>query len=216
MTALGSAVGTDPHARVIVVVDDTPAIRESMQRLFGAVGHQVYSFESGDAFLAAEVPADADLVLLDLQMPGLDGMEVLRALRQRPSIPPVVVLTGHGDVPLAVEAIKMGAADFVEKPCKPEELLELLERVCGEHIGVRVREARRAAALARIGELSPRQRQILRGVALGQPNKIIAFNLGLSIRTVEAYRAQLYDRLGVKSIADAVRLAMFAGVTVPE
>ena len=212
MTALATAVRTSPRARDIVVVDDDSAVRQSMERLFAAAGHRVHSFESGDAFLAAGLPADADLIFLDLRMPGRDGMEVLRTLGQRTAVPPVVMLTGHGEVPIAVEAIKMGAADFVEKPSKPDELLEVFERVCSEHVTVRVREAERTAALARISELSPRQRQILQGVALGQPNKIIAFNLGLSIRTVEAYRGQLYDRLGVRSTADAVRMAVSAGL----
>jgi len=212
MTALATAVMSSPRARDIVVVDDDPAVRQSMERLFAAAGHRVHSFESGDAFLAARLPADADLIFLDLRMPGRDGMEVLRALGQRRAVPPVVMLTGHGEVPIAVEAIKMGAADFVEKPSKPDELLEVFERVCSEHVAARVRETERAAALARISELSPRQRQILQGVALGQPNKIIAFNLGLSIRTVEAYRGQLYDRLGVRSTADAVRMAVSAGL----
>jgi two-component system response regulator FixJ len=201
--------------RMIAVVDDDDAVRQSTSRLLTRAGHRVHSFPRGEAFLQADLPANVDCILLDIRMPGLSGIDVLRALKDRPSVPPVIVLTGHGDVPLAVEAMKLGAAEFLEKPFPPDLLLRVLERVWTERSHAEKEDGEKCEAGLRVGALTPRQRQVLRGIALGQPNKIIAFNLGLSTRTVEAYRAQLLDKLGVRSTAEAVRIALHAGIADP-
>jgi two-component system response regulator FixJ len=201
------------RSRVIVLVDDDDAVRQATSRLLVRAGNRVLSFPRGDTFLEADLPEDTDCILLDLRMPGLSGIEVLRMLQQRRSFPPVIVLTGHGDVPLAVEAMKLGAVEFLEKPYPPNLLLEVLERVWTRRSRSRAKNAENGKAEACVEKLTRRQRQVLRGVALGQANKMIAYHLGLSIRTVESYRAQVLDKLGVRSTADAVRIAVRAGLT---
>jgi two-component system response regulator FixJ len=195
----------------IVMIEDDEILRMSAELLLAEAGYRLYSFASGDAFLAADLPEEPDCILLDLQMPGLSGIDVLRALRGRAPMPPVVVLTGHADIPVAVEAMKLGATEFLEKPCPPERLFEAIERAVAERPRTRPEEHETARTL--VAALTPRQRDILKGVALGQSNKVIAFGLGLSPRTVETYRAQLLARLGVSSTAEAVRIALLAGLT---
>jgi two-component system response regulator FixJ len=197
--------------RVIVVVDDDPAVRDSTATLLQHVGHKVHIFESGDALIEAGVPADADIILLDIMMPGRNGLETLRALAAT-DLPPVVVLTGHGDIPLAVEAMKLGAVEFLEKPYPMKSLLELVSTLQRPESGKAENDPQRTAALARVEALSPRQREVLKGLALGEQSKITAHRLGLSVRTVEAYRGHLFERLGVRGMAEAVRIAVLAGL----
>ena len=197
--------------KVVAVVDDDDAVRRSTAMFLERAGYRVRTFESGDAFLASQFPGDSDCILLDLRMPGTDGLGVLEALGSWESMPPVLVLTGHGDVREAVEAMKLGATDFLEKPYPAEALLgeidkALLSGPAGKASPVD------AKAAARIGLLSPRQMQVLRGMLKGQPNKVIAYHLALSIRTIEAYRAQLLEKIGVRGTAEAIRLAMAAGM----
>ena len=196
---------------VIAVVDDDDAVRRSTATLLERSGYRVRAFESGDAFLAAQLPGDSDCILLDMRMPGTNGLGVLKALDQWETMPPVLVLTGHGAVPEAVEAMKLGAADFLEKPYPAQALLQAIQNAMA------MRRRQKAGtvdpdAMAKVGTLSQRQMQVLRGILKGQPNKIIAYELALSIRTVEAYRAQLLEKLGVRGTADAVRLAISAGM----
>ena len=196
---------------VIAVVDDDDAVRRSTATLLERAGYRVRAFESGDAFLAAQLPGDSDCILLDMRMPGTNGLGVLKALGDWETMPAVVVLTGHGAVPEAVEAMKLGAADFLEKPYPAQSLLQAIDHA------MTVRRRHKAGtvdpeAAAKVGTLSQRQMQVLRGILKGQPNKIIAYELALSIRTVEAYRAQLLEKLGVRGTADAVRLAIAAGM----
>jgi len=190
---------------LIAVVDDDDAVLKR-------AGHRVESFTSGAEFLASDLPEDLVCVLLDMRMPGMDGLAVMRALRERRRALPIVVLTGHGDVPMAVEAMRLGAIDFLEKPYPPAALLEAIMRACTAPTvaaGYPVNEL----AQARVAALSDRQRDVLRGILRGQPNKIIAWELGLSIRTVETYRAQMLEKLGVRGTAEAVRLAIAAGLS---
>jgi two-component system response regulator FixJ len=198
--------------RTLVVVDDDDAVRQSTSRLLERAGNRVHSFSRGDAFLEAGLPAETDAILLDLRMPVMGGIEVLRALAEKGEVPPVIVLTGHGDVPLAVEAMKLGAAEFLEKPYPPDQLVEVLDRVCAVRAVRRNEEAERSDARARVEKLTPRQLQVLRGMASGDPSKVIAHNLSLSIRTVEAYRALLLERIAARTTAEAVRIAVRAGL----
>jgi two-component system, LuxR family, response regulator FixJ len=146
-------------------------------------------------------------------MPGLNGLDTLRALRASAGeLPPVVVLTGHGDIALAVEAMKLGAAEFLEKPYPMKDLLELvstLEKGAAASSGP---DPQRSAAQERIAQLSSRQREVLKGMAMGEPSKVTAYRLGLSVRTVEAYRGHVFGRLGVRGMAEAVRIAVEAGL----
>ena len=198
--------------RVIAIVDDDEAVRESTAALLSAAAFEVDLYDSGDAFLKTDLNY-INCVLLDIRMPGTDGIEVLRQLGEMERYPPVVVLTGHGDVALAVEAMKLGAVDFLEKPYDPTLLLNTL------NLSIRNRQSRHEKvqpskeALALIGRLSPRQREVLRGMLGGDPNKIMGWKLGLSIRTVESHRAQMMARLQVRSIAELIQIGLAAGLT---
>lgn len=199
------------NGQIVAIVDDDDAVRVSTAALLQAARFRVELFETGDAFLDGP-PISIDCILLDMRMPGSDGIEVLRQLGERKSHPPVVVLTGHGDMALAVEAMKLGAMDFLEKPYDPAKLLNAInDAISARHTG-REQALPSTGALARIEKLSERQRQVLNGMVSGAPNKIMAWKLGLSIRTVEAHRAQVMSRLGVRSVAEAVQIGLAAGL----
>jgi two-component system, LuxR family, response regulator FixJ len=195
--------------RTVHVIDDDAAVRRSLERLLDGAGFQVVSYESPAAFLEAASGLSAGCVLLDIRMPGVDGLEVQARLNRLRVRLPVIVMTGHGDVPSAVRAMKAGAIDFLEKPFGDETLLKVIEgalakasRLIGD------REAEWAAQ--RIATLSPREREVLDALLAGRPNKVIAFDLNISVRTVEVHRARMMERLGTKQFADAIRLAVMA------
>jgi two-component system response regulator FixJ len=213
LSPVEATVQSAPGDTVIAIVDDDEMVRRSASLLLEQAGYRIRTFESGDAFLAAQRPGDSDCVLLDMRMPGTDGLGVLRALGTWETMPPVLVLTAHGAVPEAVEAMKLGAADFLAKPYPAEALLSAIGAALeSASASVCEAEAGDVDAVAKVGQLSPRQGQVLRGVLMGRPNKVIAYELGLSVRTVEAYRAQSLDKLGVRGIAEALRLAIAAGI----
>lgn len=196
--------------RTVHVVDDDPAVRRSLERLLDAAGFHVVSYQSPAAFLNAASGLSAGCVLLDIRMPGVDGLEVQSRLNRLRVNLPVIVMTGHGDVPSAVRAMKAGAVDFLEKPFDDETLLNAIggafakaSRLIGGD-----REAVRAAQ--RIATLSPREREVLDALLAGRQNKVIAFDLNISVRTVEVHRARMMERLGTKQFADAIRLAVMA------
>ena len=196
--------------RTVHVVDDDPAVRRSLERLLDAAGFHVVSYQSPAAFLNAASGLSAGCVLLDIRMPGVDGLEVQARLNRLRVNLPVIVMTGHGDVPSAVRAMKAGAVDFLEKPFDDETLLNAIggafakaSRLIGGD-----REAVRAAQ--RIATLSPREREVLDALLAGRQNKVIAFDLNISVRTVEVHRARMMERLGTKQFADAIRLAVMA------
>jgi len=197
---------------IVAIVEDDDAVRQSTAGLLRRTGREVQCFTSGAEFLASNLLADFGCVLLDLHMPGMDGLSVIRILKERGKAYPIVVLTGHGDIPTAVEAMHLGAVDFLEKPYPPTELIAVIDRACAAPVSTAGSPPINRQALERISSLTERQRAVLIGILNGQPNKIIAFELGLSIRTVEAYRAQLLLKLGVRGTAEAVRLAIAAGL----
>lgn len=201
------------NARNVYIVDDDDALRQSVEVLLDVAGGFVtQSFASGEAFLARMPDADSGCVLLDLTMPGMNGLEVLRQLHAIDSRFETILLTGQGDIAVAVEAMKAGAIDFIEKPYDNRMLLSALEGGFAR-IENREREAG-AIQLARenIERLTPRERDVLLGLIDGKANKIIAYELDISPRTVEIYRANLMDKLGVRSVAEAVRIAFAAGL----
>lgn len=198
--------------RFVLVVDDDPAVRDSTVTLLEHAGHKVVAFDSGSALIDAGIPQGTDVVLLDIMMPGMTGLETLRALGSLGDLPPVVILTGHGDIPLAVEAMKLGAAEFLEKPYPIRDLLDLVATLDSTSGRSATSDRQRALSRQKVDGLTSRQREVLRGVALGEPSKITAHRLGLSVRTVEAYRGQLFGRLGVRGMAEAVRIAVLAGL----
>jgi two-component system, LuxR family, response regulator FixJ len=195
--------------RIVHVVDDDAAVRRSLERLLEAAGFHVVSYQSPTAFLNAASGLTAGCVLLDIRMPGVDGLEVQARLNRLRVNLPVIGMTGHGDVPSAVRAMKAGAVDFLEKPFDDETLLNAIGGAfakAGELIGDREAEL----AAQRIATLSPRERQVLDSLLAGRPNKLIAFDLNISVRTVEVHRARMMVRLGTKQFADAIRLALMA------
>lgn len=193
---------------LVAIVDDDEAVRSSTGSLLTRAGFRVKSFESGESFLMASSSEPFSFILLDMQMRGMNGLAVLRALDEQAESPPVIVITAHGDIATAVEAMKLGACDFMEKPYEAAALLTRIEEV---QSGRGAASAAKAEAAALVAALSGRQRQVLDGVVRGLQNKIIAYELKLSIRTVEAYRAQVLLRLGCRGTADVVRLAIAAG-----
>jgi two-component system response regulator FixJ len=198
--------------RIVVVVDDDLADRESTAALLKAAGHHVYAFESGDALLEAGPPPATNVILLDIMMPGMSGLDTLRALTRQGARPAIIVLTGHGDIPLAVEAMKLGAVEFLEKPYPMQNLLDLVATVEADAASGASTDVQRIDALEKLDRLTTRQREVLRGLAMGEQSKVTAYRLNLSVRTVEAYRSQLFSRLGVRGMAEAVRIAVVGGL----
>jgi two-component system response regulator FixJ len=195
----------------VYVVDDDLAIRRSLERLLGSMGFRVISYATPTAFLGVADDLAMGCVLLDLRMPEMDGFEVqARLLLINPELP-VIVITAQGDVQTAVRAMKAGAVDFIEKPYSDDALVAAIESAlkAGAANG---RAADIAAAAVLIDTLSLREREVLEALVAGQPNKVIAFNLGISVRTVEVHRSRMMDRLGVRQLGEAVRLSVLAGL----
>ncbi len=200
-----------PPAPLVFVVDDEPAIRDSLALLLRSVGLATRTFEGGQAFLDAFRPVPNACLLLDVRMPGMSGLELQEALRARNLVVPIIVLTGHGDVSMAVRAMKAGAADFIEKPYNDQVLIDSVHRALAASrapAGAAAPAADRAGIEARLATLSPREREVMALVVEGRPNKVIATRLGLSTRTVEVHRAKVMEKMAAASLAELVRLAL--------
>ncbi|MEA3390944.1 response regulator FixJ [Sphingobium sp. CCH11-B1] len=195
----------------IYVVDDDEAIRRSLSFMLRTSGHMVRLFTGGLEFLKEAGALPPGCVLLDVRMPDMDGLEVQRELRARGITLPVVIMTGHGDVDMAVAAMKAGASDFIEKPFEKAALLACIEAAKTLSLAERGAMARAEEARARLNILTDRERDVLDGLVQGLPNKTIAYDLGISPRTVEIHRANLMQKLEVKSLAEALRIAFHAG-----
>ena len=194
--------------RAIYIVDDDKAVRDSLAFFLATAGYSPHQFADALSFLAVAAELPPGGVLLDIRMPGVDGIEVLERLRDAGNGLPVVVMTGHGDVTTAVRAMKLGARDFIEKPFEEGTLIAILDRIVMALDGELLEIGCKADIQARLGRLSQRERQVLLALSTGQSNKLIAHQLGLSIRTVEMHRAGMMARLGVRTFADALRLAV--------
>lgn len=193
----------------VYVVDDDAAVRDSLEALLLAEGFQTRTFGSGEDFLKAFDPGEAACVLLDVRMPGTDGLSVLEALGPSRSATPVIVLSGHADVPMAVRAMRAGAEDFIEKPFAAAHLLK--------HVHGAVARKRRSAQVPRTDEdrfaaLTPREREVMEQLVIGLPNKLIAHTLGMSPRTVEIHRSRVMQKTGAESLSHLVRMAIRAGI----
>jgi two-component system, LuxR family, response regulator FixJ len=197
---------------IIYIVDDDEAVRDSLSLLIESAGYRARSFESAEAFLGERSLAELSCALIDVRMPGMDGVALQEHLATRSNHPPVIIMTGHGDVPIAVRAMKAGAIDFLEKPFEDDVLLESLRRALDVARDVRLRQSGAAEAAARIGRLSEREREVLQGLVAGHPNKTIAYDLGISPRTVEIHRARVMEKLEANSLPDLVRTALIAGI----
>lgn len=196
----------------IAIVDGDGEARAAAARLCEDDGYRVVTFASGDELLRAGPPGHVACILLDISMPDREGIGVLRRMAERGAAPPVIVLIARADVSLVVEAMKLRAIDLIEKPYRPEILLGAVERAqaLSGQAGSAWQTRREAGEL--VERLTKRQREVLHGMARGEPNKIIAWKLGLSVRTIESYRAQVMQRLRARNAADAVRIAIAAGI----
>lgn len=197
---------------IIYVVDDDDAVRQSLEFLLRTAGFQVRVFESGKNFLESMPPLNFGCIVTDVRMPEISGVDLLRKVKERDPDFPVIMITGHGDIALAVEAMKMGAADFLEKPFDDDQLLAALRATLSRDAGAAERKAELAEINDKLAALSNRERQVLEGLVAGHANKTIAFDLGISPRTVEIYRANLMTKMAASSLSDLVRMAMMAGI----
>ena len=198
--------------RRVYLVDDDDAVRDSVSLLLEAKGYDVRGFASAVEFLAAAPSLPIGCVIVDIRMPEMDGLELQQRLIARKLDFPLIVMTGHGDVPLAVRAMKAGAVDFIEKPFASEAILSGLDAACRRLTALDAEDPMKAAAASKLALLSPRERQVLEGLLAGLPNKSIAYDLEISPRTVEIHRARVMDKMGVRSLSELVRLALAAGV----
>ena len=200
------------HRGKVYVIDDDDAMRHSLEFLLGAAEFQVSPFESALNFLNALPTIEFGCVVSDVRMPGIDGIELLKRLKAGGSLFPVVVMTGHGDVPLAVEAMKLGATDFLEKPFEDDRLIGMIETALRQAASGIKSEAITLDIQSRIACLSPRERQVMDGLVAGLSNKLIAREHDISPRTIEVYRANVMTKMQAASLSELVRLAMRGSV----
>jgi two-component system response regulator FixJ len=193
---------------VVHIVDDEEAVRNSLAFLLSGAGFAVRVHESATDFLAIAGQIKNGCLITDLRMPDMDGVELLRRLRENDMLLPAIVITGHGDVQMAVEAMKNGAIDFIEKPFSDDVLIDSIGRAASRAAQRVQNDAALEQIRQRLASLSERERQVLKGVVAGHANKTIAFELGISPRTVEVYRAGLMSKMQARSLPDLVRMVM--------
>jgi two-component system response regulator FixJ len=199
-----------PDDRAVHIIDDDDAVRDSLAFLLESAGFRVAVHESATAFLDVLPRVDPSCVVTDVRMPGISGVDLLRHLAARDSSIPAIVITGHGDVPLAVEAMKLGAVDFIEKPFEDETILVAVRKAIERRHSGTATGAARTEMRNRLAGLSARERQVLDGLVAGNPNKVIAHELGISPRTVEIYRANVMTKMQAGSLSELVRMALLA------
>ncbi len=197
---------------IVHVIDDDEAVRDSLAFLLSTASIDVRTHESAKDFLTVFNAAESGCILTDMRMPEMDGLELLRKLRDAGNPVPVIVVTGHGDISLAVEAMKVGAADFLEKPFDQDVVLSSVRSALARRAQKDSQAAEQIACAERFAALSPREKQVLEGLVSGQPNKSIAYDLGISVRTVEVYRANVMSKMEADSLPDLVRMVLTANL----
>lgn len=197
----------------VFIVDDHEAVRDSLGALLQANGLSVETYGSGCEFLDALNPLSHGCLLLDLRLPDISGIEVQQKLSAMGAKLRTIMISGHGDVPLAVQAMKAGAVDFIEKPCTDDVILDCVRRALELSEKAREEEATTDDMAVRLALLTPRERQVLDALVSGQPNKVIAYDLGISPRTVEIHRARVMSKMEAKSLSHLVRMALAAGIS---
>jgi two-component system response regulator FixJ len=201
-----------PNDALVHVIDDDDAVRESIAFMLRSAGIDVHTHDSATAFLKLLPGLKFGCIVTDVRMPDMSGLDLLRHLRERAVMMPVIVITGHGDVPLAVEAMKSGAVDFIEKPFDDEVLLASIRWALDMQKQDSRRDAEQAEIQGRIATLSARERQVMEGLVAGHANKTIAYDLGISPRTVEIYRANVMTKTKASSLPELVRMALVGGL----
>ena len=207
------AVGGD--IQTVFVLDDDEAVRDSLGALLESDGFEVATFGSGAEFLDRFDPVRGGCLVLDVRMPGLSGLEIQEKLSEKRIAMPVIIITGHGDVPVAVQAMRAGAVDFIEKPFADDVILESVRLALEQGQQIKQDMASATEIESRLARLTPRERDVLEQLVIGNPNKIIAHELGISPRTVEIHRARVIEKMEARSLSHLVRLAIAVGV-VPE
>jgi FixJ family two-component response regulator len=202
---------SDPK-EIVFVVDDDPSVLKGLRRLLAAAGLEVAGFESPQQFLERFDPGAPGCLVLDLAMPGLNGMELQQELAARGSTLPIVFLTGHGDVPTSVQAMKRGAADFLTKPVDDKDLLAAIRNAFEKGRALRLAQAETAEIGRRLATLTPREREVLQHIVAGKRNKQVAGELGTVEKTVKVHRARVMEKMQARSLAELVRLAERAGI----
>ena len=201
-----------PHKGKVYVIDDDAAMRDSLNFLLESADFSVVLFETAQNFLDALPGLAFGCVVSDVRMPGIDGIELLKRMKAGHSVFPILIMTGHGDVPLAVEAMKLGAVDFLEKPFEDDRLIGMIDAAIRQAEPSARNEAVTHDIAARVATLSPRERQVMDGLIAGLSNKLIARDYDISPRTIEVYRANVMTKLQANSLSELVRLAMRAGL----
>lgn len=201
-----------PNKGKVYVIDDDEAMRDSLNFLLESAGFGVTLFESAQNFLDSLPELEFGCVVSDVRMPGIDGIEMLKRMKAGQSTFPILIMTGHGDVPLAVEAMKLGAVDFLEKPFEDDRLIGMIEAAIRQAEPAARGEAITQEIAARVATLSPRERQVMNGLIAGLSNKLIARDYDISPRTIEVYRANVMTKMQANSLSELVRLAMRAGL----
>lgn len=200
------------HKGNVYVIDDDPTIRDSLDFLLGSANFDVTLFDTAAGFLDSHSGLDFGCVVSDVRMPGIDGMDLLRRLKAHASPLPVIIMTGHGDIPLAVEAMKLGAIDFVEKPFEDERLIGMIEAALEQGPDQAKGDSVSAEIVARVATLSQRERQVMDGLVAGLSNKLIAREHNISPRTIEVYRANVMTKMQAHNLSELIRLALRAGI----
>lgn len=197
---------TQKSAPAVYVVDDDASIRHAMALLLRSVDQPCEIYATGGDFLEAFSPAFAGCLVLDIRMPGIGGLELQDKLRDRGCTMPIIFITGYGDVPMAVDAMRNGAFDFIEKPFRDQELLDRIAAALADDSERRAQHAAAQEIDERLARLTPREREVFDLVVTGKPNKVIAHDLGVSQRTVEIHRSRVMDKMQAKSLAELVRM----------
>ena len=190
----------------VYIIEDDEAVRESLQLVLESIGRRVASFESANSFLTAYNPEMTGCIVLDIRMPGMNGMELQRKLNELNSILPIIFVTGHGDVPMAVEAMQQGAVDFVQKPYREQDLLDKINQAMKLDDENRAILQQKQVILEHMQELTPREMDVMKLMVEGKANKVIAIDLDISQRTVEIHRARVMEKLNANSLAHLVRM----------
>jgi FixJ family two-component response regulator len=201
-----------PVASTVFLVEDESKVREALALMLGTYGHEVAGFASAEAFLATDAAARPGCLVADLRLPGLGGVELMQELKRRGSLLPVVLITGHGDIPLAVAALRDGALNFIQKPVDDDVLVASVHEAIARNAADRADSERREEVRARYLRLTAREREVLLQVAEGLTSPAIAERFGISIRTVEHYRAALMEKMRVRTLAELVRLVVQFGL----